>query len=105
VNADKTEYMVMSRNRNARRSHSVKVDNNSVESAEKFKYLGATLNQNSIQEEIKIILKSWNDLYHLVQNPLSSSMLFKNLNIKIYKTIILPVVLYGCESWSLILME
>jgi len=36
---------------------------------------------------------------------LSSSLLSKNLNIKIYRNIILPVVLYGCETWSLILRE
>jgi hypothetical protein len=36
---------------------------------------------------------------------LSSSLLSKNLKIKIYRTIILPVVLYGCESWSLTLRE
>jgi hypothetical protein len=40
-----------------------------------------------------------------VQDLLSSSLLSKNLNIKIYRTIILPVVLYGCETWSLILRE
>jgi len=40
-----------------------------------------------------------------VQNLLSSSLLSKNLKIKIYRTIILPVVLYGCETWSLTLME
>jgi len=40
-----------------------------------------------------------------VQNLLSSSLLSKNLNIKIYRTIILPFVLYGCETWSLILRE
>jgi len=40
-----------------------------------------------------------------VQNLLSSRLLSKNLNIKIYRTIILPVVLYGCETWSLTLRE
>jgi len=40
-----------------------------------------------------------------VQNRLSSRMLSKNLKIKIYRTIILPIVLYGCETWSLILKE
>jgi len=40
-----------------------------------------------------------------VQNLLSSSLLSKNLKIKIYRTIILPVVLYGCETWSLTLRE
>ena len=62
-----------------------------------------TLNQNSIQEEIKSRLKSGNACCHLVQNPLSSSLLSKNLKIKMYRitSIILPVVLYGCETWSM----
>jgi len=62
-------------------------------------------NQNPIQEEIKSRLKSGNACYHSVQNLLSSSFLSKNLKIKIYGTIILPVVLRGCETWSLILRE
>ena len=40
-----------------------------------------------------------------MQNVLSSSLLSKNLKIKIYRTIILPVVLYGRETWSLTLRE
>jgi len=40
-----------------------------------------------------------------VQNLLSSSFISRNLKIKIYRTIILPVVLYGCETWSLTLRE
>jgi len=40
-----------------------------------------------------------------VQNLLSYSLLSKNLKVKKYKTIILPVVLYGCEIWSLTLRE
>jgi hypothetical protein len=40
-----------------------------------------------------------------VQNLLSSRLLSKNLKIKIYKIIILPVALYGCETWSLTLRE
>jgi sorting nexin-29 len=59
VNADKTKYMVMSRDKNAGRTHSMKTDNSSFERVEEFKYLGKTLiNQNSIQEEIKSRLKS-----------------------------------------------
>jgi len=50
-------------------------------------------------------LKSGNACYHSVQNLLSSSLLYKILKIKIYRTIILPVVLYGCETWSLTLRE
>jgi len=40
-----------------------------------------------------------------VQNLLSSSLLSKNLKIKIYRTVILPVDLYGCDTWSLTLRE
>jgi hypothetical protein len=71
-----------------------------------FEYLGTTLtDQNSIQEEIKSRLKLGNACCHSVQNLLSSSLLSKNLKIKIYRTIIWPVVLYGCETWSLTLRE
>ena len=49
--ADKTEYIFVSRDQNAGRSHAMKTDNISFEKVEEFKYLGTTLtNQNSIQE-------------------------------------------------------
>jgi len=106
VNGDKTKYTVMSRDQNAGQRHNIKIDNSYFESLEEFKYLGTTLtNQNSIQEEIKSRVKSGNACYHLVQNFLSSSLISKNLEIKIYKTIILPVVLYGCKTWSLTVRE
>jgi hypothetical protein len=71
-----------------------------------FKYLGTTVtNQNLIQKEIKRRLNSGNVCYHSVQNLLSSRLLSKNLKIKIYKKIILPVVLYGCVTWSLTLRK
>jgi len=80
----------------------VRIDSSTFDRVEEFKYLGTNLtNQNSILEEINIILKSGNACYHSVQNLLSSRLLFKNLKIKIYRTIILPVILYGCETWSL----
>jgi len=62
-------------------------------------------NWNCIHEEIKSKLNLENAYYHFVQNLLSSHLLSKNLKIKIYETIILPVVLCGCETWSLILRE
>jgi len=106
VNADKTKYMIKSRDQNAGRSHSMKTDNSSIERVEEFKYLGTVLTiKNSIQEEIKSRLKLGNACYYSVQNLLSSSLLSKNLKINIYRTIILPIVLYGCETWSLTLRE
>ena len=98
--------MVMSRDQNARRSHSMKIDNSSFERVEKFKYLGTTLTyRNYIQEEIKSRLKSGNAFYHSVQNILYSSMLSENIKIMSYRNIILLIVLCGCETWSLLLRE
>ena len=77
--------MVMSRDQNAGRIHSLRMDNSTFERVEEFKYLGTTLtNQNSIAEEIKSRLRSGNAFYHSVQNLLSSRLLSKNLKIKIY---------------------
>jgi hypothetical protein len=50
------------------------------------------------QEEIKRRLNSGNACYHSVQNLLSPLLLSKNVKVRIYKTIILPVVSYGCET-------
>ena len=84
----------------------MRIDNSTFERVEGFKYLGTALtNQNSIAEEIKSRLRSGNACYYLVQNLLSSRLLSKNLKIKVYRTIILPVVLYGCGAWSLTLRE
>jgi hypothetical protein len=136
--------MVKSQDQNAGQNHNIKNDNKCFERAEQFKYLGTTImNQNFIEEEIKCSLKSGNACNRLVQNLLSSSLLSKNIKIKIYRTIIfvcillgispasdcdlptfrnplsvpsskagcrvlsdiLPVVLYGCDTWSLTLRE
>jgi len=103
VNGGKTKYTIMSQNQNAGQSHKIKTKK-SFESIEQFKYLGTTLMyQNSVQEESKSRLKSGNACYHLMQDLLLSSLLSNNIKIKISITITLPVVLYGCQTWSLML--
>jgi hypothetical protein len=90
--------MIMSRDQNAGRSHSVKIDNSSIERVEEFKYLGTTLtNQNSIQDEVKSRLKLGNACYWSVQNLLSSRLTSRGLKIKIYRTIILPLFCLGVK--------
>jgi hypothetical protein len=69
-----------------------------------FKYLGTTAtNQNFIHDQIKSRLNLGNVCYHF--RVLSSCHLCKNLNTEIYKTVILPLVFYGCQTWSLTLRE
>jgi hypothetical protein len=54
LNADITQYMVISRDQNTGRSHSIKTENSSLERAEDFKYMGTALtNKNSIQKKLK----------------------------------------------------
>jgi len=106
VNADKTKYMVISQDQNAGQNYNIRIDNKSFEKVEQFIYLGTTqMIQNSIQDENKIRLKSGNTCYHSVQNLLSSSVLSKNMEVKIQRTVILAVVFYGYENCSLTLRK
>jgi hypothetical protein len=107
LNVEKTKYMLLSRHQNVGQNRDIKIGNRLFENVSQFKYFGSTVtNQNLIQEEIERRLNSGNACYHSVQNLRSSRLLSKNLKIRrIYKTIILPVVLYGCETWSLTLRE
>jgi hypothetical protein len=106
VNPEKTKCVLVSRCQKAGQRHGIKIANRLFEAVAKFKYLGTTLTyQNCIHEEIKSRLNSGNACYHLVQSLLSSCLLSRNVKVKIYRTIILPVVLYGCETWSLMLRK
>jgi hypothetical protein len=99
INAEKTKYMIMSRYPNSGQNQNIRIANESFEKVATFKYLGTTLtNKNDIHDEIRSRLNSGNACYYSVQNLLSSRLMSKNVKNKIYKTVILPVVLYGCET-------
>jgi hypothetical protein len=105
-NPEKTKYILMSHYQKVGQKHSINTANKSFEDVAKFKYLETTLtDQNCTCEKINSRLNLGNACYHSVQSLLSSRLLSRNIKVKIYKTIILPVVLYGCETWSLTLME
>ena len=88
INSEKTKYMITSRQQNIE-----------VENVEKFKYLGATVtNTNVIHEEIKCRINMGNACCYSLEKILSSRQLSKKLKVNTYKTIILPVVLFGCET-------
>ena len=84
---------VMTPGQHARQNHTLQITNKSFERMEQFKYLGLTLtNQNSINEELTNSSKTGNACYHSVQNRLTSILLSKNIKLKIYRTIILPIL-------------
>ncbi|KAJ4435721.1 hypothetical protein ANN_18337 [Periplaneta americana] len=87
VNPEKTNYMIMSRDQNIVRNGNIKIRNLSFEEVEKFKYLGGTVtNINDNREEIKHRINMENACYYSVEKLLSSSLLSKNLKVRIYKT-------------------
>jgi hypothetical protein len=106
INAEKRKYKILSRHPNSGQNQNIRIANESFENVETIKNLGTTLtNQTDIHDEIKSRLNSGNACYYSVQNLLSSRLISKTLQIKMYKTVILLVVLYGCEIWSLTLRE
>jgi hypothetical protein len=105
INVEKTKHMITPSHQNSRQNQNIRTANESYENVAKFKYLGTKLtNKNDINDEIKSRLHLGNVII------LSSIFCFpvsykKNPKPKMYKTVILPVVLYGCETWSLALRE
>jgi hypothetical protein len=96
----------MSHSQKRRQKHGINIVNRPVEDVAKFKYLGTTqTDQNYVHEEIKSRVNSGNACYHSVQRLQSSRLLSVFLKFKVFKIIILQVVLYGCETWSLTLRE
>jgi hypothetical protein len=92
---------MLSRHQNAGQNQNINIANRSFENVAKFGCLGKTVtDQNLIHEEIKSRLNSYtrNACYHSIQIFLSSRLLSTNIKIKTYKTTILSVVLYGCET-------
>jgi hypothetical protein len=99
INVEKTKCMLLSEHQNAGQSHDIVIANRSFRNVSEFKYLGIRVtNQNLTEEEIRRRLNPGNDCYHSVQNLLCSHLLSKNAKIRLYKTVILPVVLYVWKS-------
>jgi hypothetical protein len=105
INAEKTKCMLLSHHQNVGQNRDIKIANRSFENVALLRYLGAAVaKQNMVQEEIKRRLIS--DMLATIQcRTFCVLVCCIKTKIRIYKTIILPVVLYGCETWSLTLRE
>jgi hypothetical protein len=98
INAEKTKYVIMSYHQNSEQNHNLRIANESFEKCGKIQIHGDDTYQNDIYDESKSRLNSGNACYNPIQNLLSSHLVTKKLKIKTYKTVIFPVVLYGCET-------
>jgi hypothetical protein len=97
VNPEKPKYMLKPFYQKAGQRHCIQKANSSFEDVATLKYLRKTVtDQKCMHEEIKSRLNSGNDCYHSVQSLLSSRLLSRNVKVDTCKTIILPLVLYGC---------
>ena len=100
INYDKTKYMELTK-RPLPEKH-IKIGEQIIEKVEEFKYLGAIVNtQANIKQEINNRLLMGNRCMYGLYNIISSKLIRKETKIKIYKTLIKPVVTYGSESWTI----
>ena len=100
INGSKTKYLKCG-NHNTNTSN-LRINDIQIAQVNKFKYLGTTLNgNNSIEDEIKERIANGNRAYYANQSLIKSKFISKEAKIRIYKTIIRPVVTYACETWVL----
>ena len=98
--------MITSRQQIIVLNQNIVIENLSFKNVEKLKYLGVIVtNKNDIREEIKRRINMYNTFYYSLEKILSTHVLSRKLEVNTYKTIILPVALYGCGTWSLTLKE
>jgi hypothetical protein len=103
INESKTKYMINSRNKvRFRNVRSLNVGSHNFERVDKFQYLGSLVTENSENStEIKTRIAAGNRCYFPLIKLLKSRAVARNTKVRIYKTIIRPVVTYGSETWCL----
>lgn len=100
INSDKTKYMQISRNPN--NIGSLKIDDWEFQKVDEFKYLGSIINEFGLfGKEIEHRLITANKCYYSLHKLLSSKLLSRSSKLRCYKTIIMPTLLYCCETWVL----
>ena len=102
VNEEKTKYMVAGRATRSRLGQNITIGENNFEVVSEFTYLGALINaENNTTSEIKrrIVLASRS--FYGLRKHLKNRLLSLKTKTLIYKTLILPVLTYASESWSM----
>ena len=102
VNENKTKYMTLDRKSGSRVGQNITMDNYNFEVVQSFKYLGSILNvTNDIEEEIKVRITQGNRCFFALKHLFRSSLVSRATKLRLYKTIIRPIVMYGSETWPL----
>ena len=102
VNVKKTKYLRMTADERRRALENLTCGDLTFEAVENFVYLGASVNNsNKTSDEIQRRIMAGNRAYHANQKLFKSSIISKSSKMKIYKTLIRPVVAYGSETWNI----
>ncbi|KAL1462186.1 hypothetical protein WDU94_014046 [Cyamophila willieti] len=101
INVGKTKYMYFTREER-RRKEKLDIGEDKYERVDKFRYLGSNLDEkNRMEEEILEKIKIGNRTRFALKKMMSSKLLSRTSKVRIYKSLILPVLLYGAEMWTL----
>ena len=96
----KTKYLKCSRKQNQLKA--INIENKEIEQVRSFKYLGSTVNTDStMEEEIKERIALGNKAFFANKKIFQSKLISKNTKLKLYFSVIRPVVTYTCETWIL----
>ncbi|KAL4100807.1 hypothetical protein QTP88_020836 [Uroleucon formosanum] len=103
VNDDKTEYLTVSRNsRDYGLGQHIELEGHIFKKVSLFKYLGSIITQdNELKTEVSSRIQLANKGYYGLEKVLKSRTLSKNLKIRMYMTLLRPIVMYGSETWAL----
>ena len=102
VSEDKTKYLTLDRKHWSRIGQNITIDEYNFEVVQSFKYLGSIVNvDNDIEEEVKMRLSLGNKCFYALKHLFRNTLVNRNTKLRLYKTLIPPIVMYACETWSL----
>lgn len=102
VNEEKTKYLTLDRKQGSRVGQNITIDTYNFEVVQSFKYLGSILNvSNDVEEEVKMRISQGNRSFFALKHLFKSSLVSRATKLRLYKTIVRPIVMYGCETWPL----
>jgi hypothetical protein len=100
VNVHKTKYLKCTKKQDQPKF--INIENKEFEQVKSFKYLGSTVNtDNTIEEEIKERITLGNKALFANKKMFQSKLISKMAKLKLYCSVIRPVVTYACETWTL----